>query len=123
MSLYPGRAPYWTVAPFWEVLVSLPSQQSRATLVGCCLPASRLAFPALCTQLMALDLGSVPSPSPYASIGTAFPLRPTREASFGIPLFLPQQPGGASPSERRGTTKAAGTDPEPQLLGQPPSTV
>lgn len=122
MSLYPGHAPCWPVAPFWEALVSLPSRQSWAMLVGCCLPPSRLAFPALCTQLVLLDLGSFPSPIPQASISTAFRLHPTREASFGIPLLLPQQPGGASPSRGRGTTKAAGTEPEPRPLGQPPGT-
>lgn len=63
MSLYLGHAPCWMVAPFWEVLVNLPSWQSWATPVGVLSTPSRLAFHALWAQLMLLDWG-LPSACP-----------------------------------------------------------
>lgn len=64
MSLYPSHAAScWLVALFWEALASLPPRQSEATLMGCCLTPSRLAFPALHAQLMdATGPGAFPQP-------------------------------------------------------------
>lgn len=81
-TLLAGEPPIPTVLGYACGVLSAPLQE---------------AFSALCTQLMSLELGSFPSPIPYASLGMAFSLRPTRGARFSIPLLLPQQPRGVSP--------------------------
>lgn len=101
MSLHPGRAPCWLVAPFWEMLVSLPSRQSRAIPVVCCLPTSRLAFLPSAHSWYHWTTGL----SSAGPIGTAFSLHPMREASFSILLPPASAAWRASPSGDWGSSK------------------
>lgn len=92
MSLYLGRAPCWVVAPFWEVLVNLPCQQSWATLWSAVCPFQAGFSCPLHTGDAAVPR-SLLSLSSFGSSGRAFPFHPARQTSFSIPLPLLQQPG------------------------------
>lgn len=87
MSLYLGHAPCWMVAPFWEVLVNLPSWQSWATPVGCCLPPPGWLFMPSGHNWCCWT-GVFPQPVLFWKHwhSAFFPFYPARQTSFSIPL-------------------------------------
>lgn len=87
MGLYLGHAPCWMVAPFWEVLVNLPSRQSWATPVGCCLPHPGWLFMPSGHSWLCWT-GVFPQPVLFWKHchSASFPFHPARQTSFSIPL-------------------------------------